>query len=197
MKKEGLILDRAVAQMVKLGLSEVLAKQFVELGQYQKVKSHYPLVELYQKCSKVFFILDGGFVNQYFDDYSESFRTVNFYVESFQPFIVVPESYFYDSPSKCQIKSVCPSELLQFSKADLNNLITGNKHFNEFYYQQLVHTLISESDLRIKLITQTPDMLYKGLLNDFPEVIQRIPSKYIAEYLGISQEWLSKLKRKI
>jgi len=37
---------------------------------------------------------------------------------------------------------------------------------------------------------------YKTLLRDQPQLIQRLPARIVADYLGISQETLSRLKSK-
>lgn len=38
---------------------------------------------------------------------------------------------------------------------------------------------------------------YEYLIDNFPELIQRVPSKYLASYLSVSEETLSRIKSKI
>jgi CRP/FNR family cyclic AMP-dependent transcriptional regulator len=46
------------------------------------------------------------------------------------------------------------------------------------------------------LITMDATQRYKQLMETPPTLIQRLPNKIIADYLGISQETLSRLKSK-
>jgi hypothetical protein len=39
--------------------------------------------------------------------------------------------------------------------------------------------------------------IYNYLIDECNSVIKNVPSKYIAEFIGISAEWLSKTKKKI
>ncbi len=38
--------------------------------------------------------------------------------------------------------------------------------------------------------------LYRYMYDNNRELMRRVPGKYIARYMGISCEWLSKIKRK-
>jgi hypothetical protein len=64
-------------------------------------------------------------------------------------------------------------------------------------YRQVLELAYIESIQRIEsLITMDAKARYKILLRDHPEIIQRLPSRIVADYLGISQETLSRLKSK-
>lgn len=184
-------------KMEEMGAPLSLIEEMLSYSEVLKLKTQEKVIDVGQKCQQVFFVTTGAFVCQYFDTIYETERTINFHMESFQPFMFVPESYFRNTPSKCLLKAVRSSEVLVFRKSDMNKMLADSPLFNEFYYNQLVETLLHESDLRIRLLSLTPEQLYKEMITDYPEIIMTIPSKYIAEYLGISGEWLSKLKRKL
>lgn len=189
--------DEIIQRVVGLGLDESLAEDLFALGEKRTFKTQENVIDLGAKDQNVYYIIKGGFVCQFYDTNSENLRAINFFMESFHPFMYVPESYFNNTASTCQIKAVRASEVLIFKKKNLRNMQEQNSAFSTFYYNQLVKSLLVESDLRIQLLTQTPEYLYKQLLENYPEVVLTIPSKYIAEYLGISKEWLSKLKHRI
>lgn len=48
-----------------------------------------------------------------------------------------------------------------------------------------------------RLLTDTPETNYLRLLKERPSLIQRVPLYYIASYLGISAETLSRIRKKI
>ena len=52
-------------------------------------------------------------------------------------------------------------------------------------------------DKLLSLFLDTPEELYLKLLQTEPDLLQRIPQYYLASYLGIEPESLSRLKRRI
>lgn len=47
------------------------------------------------------------------------------------------------------------------------------------------------------LLTETPETNYLRLLRERPKLLQRIPQYYIASYLGVSPETLSRIRKKL
>lgn len=58
-------------------------------------------------------------------------------------------------------------------------------------------SLVEKENKRIAFMTQTAEERYLGILQNRPELIQRISQKDIASYLGISTQSLSRIRRKI
>ena len=57
------------------------------------------------------------------------------------------------------------------------------------------HARLLEQANRLK--TESPETLYRELLNERPSLILRLPQYYIANYLGVRTETLSRIKNKI
>jgi hypothetical protein len=104
--------------------------------------------------------------------------------------------FFENRPSDLQLKALRKSTVYAFSKVDLN-FLTGDDEFNRFYHQKIITALIEESSLKTKLISLSSESFYKYLLKEHKEIIQNVPSKYIAELMGITPQWLVKIKLKI
>jgi len=47
------------------------------------------------------------------------------------------------------------------------------------------------------LATLTAELRYKKLLNDAPEIIQHVPIQYIASFLGIKSQSLSRIRKQL
>jgi hypothetical protein len=73
-------------------------------------------------------------------------------------------------------------------------LVEGNPRIKDFYQQQIIHALLIELNFRIKLLSLSPQKIYKLLISDYQPIIQNVSSRHIANFIGISPEWLSKLK---
>lgn len=52
-------------------------------------------------------------------------------------------------------------------------------------------------DKLLSLLRDTPEQRYLKIINTEPELLQRIPQYYLASYLGIEPESLSRLKRRV
>ncbi len=72
-------------------------------------------------------------------------------------------------------------------------------HFSEFNYigRILTERYYTQSEQRLYAIRMQKTLeRYGHLIETYPEYIQRIPSKYIASYLGVSEETLSRNRAK-
>lgn len=105
-------------------------------------------------------------------------------------------SFILQEPSMAYIQSLEPSELLYINYPDLQELINKFPNFEKAYLINLEMEYISSIKRIESLISMDANSRYQLLLKDSPALIKRLPSKIIADYLGISQETLSRLKSK-
>lgn len=104
-------------------------------------------------------------------------------------------SFILRQPSAAGIQSIEPSELLMISHADyqiLMDTVPGWERMTRLGLQQAYIDAIVRVE---SLITMDAKRRYDTLMKQNPKIIQRLPSKIVAEYLGISQETLSRLKK--
>lgn len=105
-------------------------------------------------------------------------------------------SFILQEPSQAYIQSIEPSEILYLTYQDFRSLPAILPAWEKLYSMNLESDYI-ESIKRIEsLITMSAKERYALLMENSPGLIQRLPSKIIADYLGISQETLSRLKSK-
>lgn len=184
-----------ISRLVNAGVPSNIIDITLQYAQFRNVKSQKLLISHGEKNQDVFIILRGGFVYQYLNDKTGELRTVNFFLESFQPFIST-ESFFKGIPSRCQLKAIQNSDVLVINKEHIDNAIQDDVHLKDFYIQHLIDSLLAENEFKIQIISNTPEELYQSLILHHPEIIQNVPSKYIAEFMGITPVWLSKLRNK-
>lgn len=105
-------------------------------------------------------------------------------------------SFILRQPSLASLQSPEPSQLLMLSYEDRQALYeripgweTMDRMGLELDYIESIHRIESFISLDAKA-------RYDTLQQTYPEIIQRLPAKIIADYLGISQETLSRLKSK-
>ncbi|MET3980575.1 CRP-like cAMP-binding protein [Mucilaginibacter sp. UYP25] len=105
-------------------------------------------------------------------------------------------SFNLQEPSLAVIQSTEPGEVLYISHRDFNDLLDNFPGWEHVYRLGLEKDYIASIKRIESLITMDATQRYKLLLQTNPTLIQRLPSKIIADYLGISQETLSRLKSK-
>lgn len=105
-------------------------------------------------------------------------------------------SFKLQEPSLASIKSLEPSDLIYISYHDFQLLLDEFPAWEHIYRMSLEQEYISSIQRIESLITMNATKRYRALMESNPLFIQRFPSKIIADYLGISQETLSRLKSK-
>jgi len=179
-----------------LHISEDVRRDISDKIEVRVLKANAVLLMPGATCTHVHFVVSGGFVCRYFNENLETPKTINFYLDDLHPFMASVDSYFTQRPGNCELRAVRPSVVLAMSKKNLDGLMQSNPMFQQFYDNLVIQALVEENELKLKIISHNAEQLYQYLLDELPSVIQKVPSKYIAEFMGISAEWLSKLKKK-
>lgn len=144
-------------------------------------------------CQFIGFIIKGCFRIFILKDDKEI--TFDFFMEN-RP-IADYESYFRKQPTRFYLQAIEASEILILNDACLDLLF--EKSQNGQHLQRLVvETLFFRfRDKLLSLYMDEPEERYRNLLQTEPALLQRVPQYYLASYLGIEPESLSRLKKRI
>lgn len=179
-----------------LGINEDVLMQLMQHIKPIVLKPNQLLVKVGQVNTHLYYVLEGGFVCRFVSDDGEVERTINFYLNELHPIMACIDSYFSQTKTQCELRAIAESTVLSIPKTELDNFLNLDDKLKNLYDSLLIRALIEENDLKLKIISSKPDELYQYILKEFAVVVQKVPSKYIAELMGISAEWLSKLKSK-
>ncbi|MEJ7676832.1 MAG: hypothetical protein WKG06_02925 [Segetibacter sp.] len=111
--------------------------------------------------------------------------------------IISVESFFQQKPSYESIQALEDCTLLCIQYNELQDM------YKTFYEMNFIARVLTEkyytlSEQRLySLRMQRAPERYKFLIDNFSELIKRVPSKYLSSYLSISEETLSRIKSKI
>lgn len=103
-------------------------------------------------------------------------------------------SYFTSSPATMFMQALEDSELLQLSKPDLDTIFSKVPKMERFFRIRYQNSLIVQQQRILQGQFETAEQKYLAFRKKFPDLEQRIPLKYIASYLGITQQFLSVLR---
>ncbi|ADB36324.1 Crp/Fnr family transcriptional regulator [Spirosoma linguale] len=104
-------------------------------------------------------------------------------------------SFLSGHVSKVYLQAIKKTELIGFTRARFDNLILHDKDFANNYRQALESKIVEILNRHIIQYPSDPKTRVEMLLKHRPDIFQHIPRKYIAYYLGLAPETLSRLQK--
>lgn len=158
-----------------------------------QVKRHVLLEEENKETQYLYFIND-GFVRVFFmndgEDRTTQINCPSRFITSFQSFIT--QSKAYDN-----VETITDCDLLRISKANLDKLNTEINNWGVFGEKIYEQALVYNEDRTRDMILLTAEERYLKLIKNHPDIVQNVPLQYIASYIGIKPESLSRIRRQI
>lgn len=106
-------------------------------------------------------------------------------------------SYFHQTPSYLMIQCLEDCEVILLDKKGLDALRQSNVEIANLTYQMLANSLILSQERMASVQFETAIQRYSALLKLHPTMLHRVPLHYIASYLGVSAETLSRIRSQI
>jgi CRP-like cAMP-binding protein len=130
----------------------------------------------------------------YYDAQGDEITTLiispNQFVTSFSNFI-------HELKSNENLECITNCEFYKIERSRLVELIDKGENFKKLslmvFEQSVSTTQIRANDFA----TLTAELRYKKLIEQQPEIIQNVPIQYIASYLGIKPQSLSRIRKQI
>jgi CRP-like cAMP-binding protein len=116
---------------------------------------------------------------------------------SFPGFVITDMLAFYtDGRARFYAQALEDCEVLNIKKQQLESLYKAYPDYREFGRKFAEEALIMLMKRTLSMQIESAENRYRDLLEQ-PDFMQRIPLKYLASYLGITDTSLSRLRRKI
>jgi len=106
------------------------------------------------------------------------------------------DSMINETPSIVSTQAVEDSEVLIMNKANWENAIRNIPDFALYQIKKRGHTIARMKQQLAQTTTTTPDQKYRQLLNETPDLLQRLPLYKIASYIGVTPETLSRIRKR-
>lgn len=149
------------------------------------------------EISKKLFIIEKGCIRVWFNNNGKDLTTQFFFENQSVASI---ESFMKKFPSQAAVETIEPSVLWWISKNDLDKILEEIKEIPELR-DRLINMLFQRTFDYIKyfvsFIKDSPTQRYLNLIEERPQIIQRVPQHYIASYLGVTTVHLSRIKSKL
>lgn len=103
-------------------------------------------------------------------------------------------SFIQNKPSLYNIQALSKTTLAAISKKDFYSLFDAHRELETTWRMLEEDALIGKIERETEMLTFTPEERYHRLLKRSPQVFQIIPRKYIASYLRMTPETLSRIR---
>jgi CRP-like cAMP-binding protein len=103
-------------------------------------------------------------------------------------------SFLIQQPTPLEVITFVPSEIFRISRQSFEKLSSNTEFGDKICRFAAEGLFIHKQQQQINLLTKTSSERYNDLLTHQPNIIQKTPQKYIASYLGITPQSLSRIR---
>ncbi len=180
-----------VNQMVEL--NEVEWDAFFDSLVYREVPKKFRLTDVGEIAREAYFI-NKGMARVYFLKEDEEINA-NFVFEN--GFIASYQSFLLKSKSLQAVETLEDCELLVLNKLKLDELTQAYPKFHIFSKAMAEFAFITLQRRAASFILDSPEERYMNMLNERPNMLERVPQHMIASYLGVTPVSLSRIRKRI
>jgi CRP-like cAMP-binding protein len=176
-----------------VSLQDDEAEQFVSDFKEVKVKKRQFIVQPGFTNKHRAFVVKGAFrtyaVTDDGQEHTFQFAIENWWVSDFN-------SYIYQHPATLFIIALEDSTILQIDYQKEQELKKTNHKFETFFRIMAEKGLAFEHRRILFNLTHDAEARYENFLLNYPNFVQRVPQYALASYLGMSTEFLSRIRNK-
>jgi CRP-like cAMP-binding protein len=132
-------------------------------------------------CLRSFYVDDNG------NEHTLHFATEDWWITDL-------ESFLHQSPARVHIEALEPSWVLQVDKPSLERLYVTVPAMERFFRILHQQAYLAQNRRILNNISMNGEERYNDLLQRYPGLVQRVPQKHIASYLGITPVFLSRIR---
>lgn len=177
-----------------ISLSDDQQSLFISLLKYKKLRKREYLLQAEDVCRYEYFLISGCLRSYYRDD-AGSEHVVQFAIEDW--WIGDMRSFITQTPAWLYIDALEDTEVLMLSRENLDKLYTAVPAFERYFRIRIQNALVSEQQRLGATLSKTAEERYLDFIQKYPFLEKRVPQLQIASYLGITPEFLSKIRARI
>lgn len=140
--------------------------------------------------TNVYYVESGSLRAFVLDDYEE--QTIRFgYKDNM---LVALDSYLSGKASPLYIQAIKKTVVKVITKPQIDQFLQGENR-QTLWTSILENLVLQQIEREIDILTSSPKERYRRVLERSPQLFQEVPNRHIANYLRMSPETLSRLKK--
>jgi len=166
-------------------------KEIIELSEKTIIINRNEFLKVKDSIdTNIYFVESGSLRIFVLDEYEE--QIIRFgYKENL---IVSLDCFLTGNTSNLFIQAIKKSVIKVITKQQFENFLETEANRN-LWIKILENLVVQQMEREIDILTNSPKERYERVLKRSPQLFQEIPNKYIASYLRMSPETLSRLKK--
>jgi CRP-like cAMP-binding protein len=177
-------------------------QKFIELTDAEFEQLLMPVIK-FRNFAKKELLTRAGEVENYFNFiirglirkyYTKGNMEINTQISTEGHIIHCQESYHSRQPSEYSIETIEPSTVVAISYKDLESVFAASKKMEHLGRLVITHAMVLKDRWQIQLVKMTPRERFLNFVTRNPEMLQRVPQKFLASYLNIKPETFSRFK---
>jgi CRP/FNR family transcriptional regulator, anaerobic regulatory protein len=163
----------------------------------RSVKRRHSILQAGFPCQHYTFVLEGCFRMYSIDDKGNE-HNIQFSAENDRPasrWIADIGSFHSGKPSLLFIEAIERSVILQFEKQDLYFLYEQIPKLDRIFKVIIEDKYVELQNRVLQNFSSTAQQRYLSFLEQYQQLALRLPNTQIASYLGITPEFLSKVRK--
>jgi CRP-like cAMP-binding protein len=177
-------------------------RKFIDISEDEFRQQIYPYI-LIRKYGKKEVITQAGEMENYFNFivkglarkyYKKGKEEINTQI-SFEGHIMHSQESFHSrTASEYFIESIEPTTLVSITFDDLERIYAKSVKMEHLGRLIITYTMVVKDRWQMQLVMHTPRERFIQFVQRNPELLQRVPQKYLASYLNIKPETFSRFK---
>lgn len=173
--------------------SEEELTPFLALLSFHEIPKHTRLIRAGYVCERMYFV-SNGFVKYVL---SEEKHPKVIHIAGKGDLISDFFSYYSGMPAITDVYAITACHLLSVEKSGLEKLYQTHKIWEYFGRRVAEQAVVRQVMERIKIQTLSPEERYLDMINNKPDLLQVVKLGDLAQMLGISQETLSRIRKRL
>lgn len=177
-----------------LPLNEAEILEFESKLTEKRVKRRQFILQEGDICKHYTFVVNGCFKMYKVDDKGQE-HNLQFAIED--GWIADIGSFYSNKPSELYIVALEQATVLQIAKPDLLYLYSNYPKFDRNFRVLIENAFVNLQKRVLQNISSTAEERYLDFLKNYPNLFNRISNVQIASFIGVTPEFLSKIRKSI
>jgi CRP-like cAMP-binding protein len=180
-------------------------RKFIDLTDEEFTRFLVPVIKV-RRFAKKELLTRAGEIEQHFNFivkglvrkyYCRGRHEINSQISFEGHLILSQESFHSRLPSEYIVEAIEPSTVVSITYNDLEKVYASSHRMEHLARLLITYAMVIKDNWQMQLIKLTPRERFLKFVTRNPELMQRVPQKYLASYLNIKPETFSRFKHLI
>ncbi|HQV59208.1 MAG: Crp/Fnr family transcriptional regulator [Chitinophagaceae bacterium] len=180
-------------------------QRFTDLTEDEFNRNLLPICKV-RRFGKKEIITKAGEIENYFNFivkglarkyYKKNHHEINTHISFEGQMLLSQESFHSRQPSDYFIETIEPTTVVSISYDDAEKMFASSQRMEHLGRLIVTYSMVIKDRWQIQLVKMTPRERFLNFVTKNPELMQRVPQKFLASYLNIKPETFSRFKHLI